>query len=71
MLFLLFILSSSPMLTLPRIYGSYNPNTPPVGTVVNVRVIMAEIAWLARRIDVSDQVGSPPPRIGCTVLTCY
>ncbi|EME83255.1 uncharacterized protein MYCFIDRAFT_84921 [Pseudocercospora fijiensis CIRAD86] len=41
------------------IYGSYNPNTPPVGTVVNIRTIAAEIAWAQRRIG-SLQESEPP-----------
>jgi ubiquitin-conjugating enzyme E2 O len=40
------------------IYGQYNPNTPPVGTVVSIRTIGAEIVWLERRIR-SDQIEPP------------
>jgi ubiquitin-conjugating enzyme E2 O len=32
------------------IYGQYNPNTPPIGTVVARRIINAEVTWLQRRI---------------------
>ncbi|KAF7188560.1 putative ubiquitin-conjugating enzyme E2 38 [Pseudocercospora fuligena] len=41
------------------IYGSYNANTPPVGTVVNMRTIAAEVAWAQRRIG-SLQENEPP-----------
>lgn len=40
------------------IFGQYNPNTPPVGTVVSIRTIGAEIIWLANRIG-SDQEAPP------------
>lgn len=32
------------------IYGQYNPNTPPVGTVISLRTVGAEIVWLEARI---------------------
>ncbi|KAM3425732.1 hypothetical protein BST61_g7665 [Cercospora zeina] len=41
------------------IYGAYNANTPPVGTVVAVRTVAAEVAWVQRRIG-STQEQEPP-----------
>lgn len=32
------------------VFGQYNPNTPPVGTVVSVHTVAAEITWLQKRI---------------------
>ncbi|KAF2169305.1 hypothetical protein M409DRAFT_52563 [Zasmidium cellare ATCC 36951] len=32
------------------IFGQYNANTPPVGTVVSVRTVEAEISWLQKRV---------------------
>ncbi|KAK4503693.1 hypothetical protein PRZ48_004608 [Zasmidium cellare] len=32
------------------IFGQYNANTPPLGTVVSVRTVEAEISWLQKRI---------------------
>lgn len=40
------------------IFGQYNPNTPPVGTVVSIRTIGAQIVWLETRIR-SDQAEPP------------
>ncbi|PIB03102.1 E2/E3 hybrid ubiquitin-protein ligase UBE2O [Cercospora beticola] len=41
------------------VYGAYNANTPPVGTVVAVRTVAAEVAWAQRRIG-STQEQEPP-----------
>ena len=42
------------------IYGRYNPNTMPVGTVVQTRNVEAEISWLQRRIGSSSSDQEPP-----------
>ena len=42
------------------IYGRYNPNTMPVGTVVQTRNVEAEISWLQRRIGSSSSDEEPP-----------
>ena len=42
------------------VYGKYNPNTLPVGTVVRVRTLNAEIDWLETRIGGGDK---EPPSI--------
>nr|POE99501.1 putative ubiquitin-conjugating enzyme e2 23 [Quercus suber] len=36
------------------IYGSYNANTPPVGTVVETRAVAVDVVWLERRIGCED-----------------
>lgn len=41
------------------IFGQYNPNTPAVGTVVQTRLVEAEILWLQRRIG-SKREEEPP-----------
>ena len=41
------------------IYGRYNPNTPPVGTVVKVRTVSTNIDWLQKRVKSLDE--DPPP----------
>ncbi|KAK4626991.1 putative ubiquitin-conjugating enzyme E2 25 [Fulvia fulva] len=41
------------------IFGQYNPNTSPVGTVVSVRTVTAEVTWLQKRIGCRD--GQEPP----------
>ena len=41
------------------VYGRYNPNTMPVGTVVQVRSVAAEIQWLQRRIGSNDNGAEP------------
>lgn len=41
------------------IYGEYNPNTPPIGTVVDARVLTAEVTWLQKRIG-SNMQNEPP-----------
>ena len=41
------------------IFGAYNANTPPVGTVVSVQTVGAEVSWIQRRIgSIEDQ--EPP-----------
>jgi ubiquitin-conjugating enzyme E2 O len=40
------------------VFGKYNPNTPPVGTVVSIRTMGAEIVWLEARI---RSAMDPPP----------
>ena len=42
------------------IYGQYNANTLPLGTVVQTRNIAAEITWLQRRIGSSENEREPP-----------
>lgn len=41
------------------IYGEYNPNTAPIGTVVESRVLTAEVTWLQKRIG-STMENEPP-----------
>ncbi|EME46032.1 hypothetical protein DOTSEDRAFT_42618 [Dothistroma septosporum NZE10] len=41
------------------IFGQYNPNTSPVGTVVSVRTVTAEVTWLQKRIGCSDSQEPP------------
>ncbi|KAK3673300.1 hypothetical protein LTR78_006845 [Recurvomyces mirabilis] len=41
------------------IFGQYNPNTPPVGTIVESRPSSIEVEWLQRRIG-SDDDNEPP-----------
>nr|POE62826.1 putative ubiquitin-conjugating enzyme e2 23 [Quercus suber] len=42
------------------VYGSYNANTPPAGTVVGTRIVAVGVAWLERRIGCDD--GREPPQ---------
>ena len=42
------------------IYGQYNPNTMPVGTVVQVRNVTVEVRWLQRRIGSAESAQEPP-----------
>ncbi|SMR44004.1 unnamed protein product [Zymoseptoria tritici ST99CH_3D1] len=44
------------------VYGRYSPNTPPVGTVVTVRTVTADVAWLQKRYG-SNDVQEPPPQL--------
>lgn len=41
------------------IFGQYSPNTPPVGTVVQVRTVSVEVSWLQRRIGCPSVVEPP------------
>ncbi|KAK5126045.1 hypothetical protein LTR85_011400 [Meristemomyces frigidus] len=41
------------------IFGQYTPNTPPVGTVVQVRTLSIEVSWLQRRIGCLSDVEPP------------
>ncbi|KAK3684595.1 hypothetical protein LTR37_020126 [Vermiconidia calcicola] len=41
------------------IYGQYSPNTPPIGTVVAIRPVTAEVTWLQRRIGSAADEGYP------------
>ncbi|KAF2718232.1 hypothetical protein K431DRAFT_287857 [Polychaeton citri CBS 116435] len=41
------------------IYGQYNPNTPPVGTVVDIRLVVAEVDWLERRLGSKGTIAPP------------
>lgn len=50
------------------IYGAYNANTPPVGTVVDIRTINAEISWAQRRIG-SPEEEEPPTLLETPELT--
>ena len=43
------------------IYGQYNPNTPPIGTVVDTRVLAAEVTWLQKRI--GSTMENEPPQV--------
>lgn len=43
-------------------FGQYNPNTPPIGSVVSTRATTIEVAWLQARL-VGKQALSEPPRI--------
>ena len=45
------------------IYGRYNPNTMPIGTVVQTRDVSAEVTWLQRRIGSSENLGEPPSQL--------
>ncbi|CAK3764110.1 E2 E3 hybrid ubiquitin- ligase UBE2O [Lecanosticta acicola] len=40
------------------IFGQYNANTPPVGTVVDVRIVAAEVSWIEKRI--GSDLDEPP-----------
>ncbi|KAK5175640.1 uncharacterized protein LTR77_000779 [Saxophila tyrrhenica] len=42
------------------IFGQYNPNTPPIGTVVATRNVSADVEWLQRRI---GAVGASEPAL--------
>lgn len=41
------------------IFGQYNANTPPVGTVVSLRTLAAEVSWIEKRIGSTD-FAEPP-----------
>ncbi|KAK3056696.1 hypothetical protein LTR09_002489 [Extremus antarcticus] len=41
------------------IFGKYNPNTQPIGTVVDTRIVSAEVTWLQRRIG-APETEDPP-----------
>ncbi|KAI5359048.1 Putative ubiquitin-conjugating enzyme E2, ubiquitin-conjugating enzyme/RWD [Septoria linicola] len=41
------------------IFGAYNANTTPVGTVVSVRTVGAEVTWIQRRIGCIDERQPP------------
>lgn len=43
-------------------FGQYNPNTPPIGSVVSTRATTIEVAWLQARL-VGSQALSEPPRV--------
>jgi ubiquitin-conjugating enzyme E2 O len=43
-------------------FGRYNPNTPPIGSVVSTRATTVEVAWLQTRL-VGSQPLSEPPRV--------
>lgn len=46
------------------IYGNYNPNTLPFGTVVDERVTSVVVDWLERRIDgARSDTGEPPTEL--------
>ncbi|TKA34298.1 hypothetical protein B0A50_00278 [Salinomyces thailandicus] len=38
------------------IFGQYNANTPPIGTVVQTRPVMVEVQWLQKRIGCSSEL---------------
>lgn len=42
------------------VYGQYNPNTMPVGTVVQTRNVALEIQWLQRRTGSTEDAQEPP-----------
>jgi ubiquitin-conjugating enzyme E2 O len=42
------------------IYGQYNPNTMPVGTVVQIRNVTVDVHWLQRRIGSAESTQEPP-----------
>ncbi|KAI7057964.1 hypothetical protein KC352_g44116, partial [Hortaea werneckii] len=42
------------------IFGQYNANTPPVGTVVHTRPVLVEVQWLQRRIGAGVSDREPP-----------
>jgi ubiquitin-conjugating enzyme E2 O len=44
------------------VYGRYNPNTPPVGTVVSVRTVTADVTWLQKRYGSLDD-REPPQQL--------
>lgn len=41
------------------IFGAYNANTPPCGTVVHVQTVGAEVSWIQRRIGSIDEREPP------------
>ncbi|KAF2773269.1 hypothetical protein EJ03DRAFT_286142 [Teratosphaeria nubilosa] len=41
------------------IFGQYNPNTHPIGTVVETRLVLADVAWLQRRIGSTNEREPP------------
>lgn len=43
------------------IYGAYNPNTKPIGTIVNMRVVHVHVQWLQVRPVPGGAAGPPPP----------
>lgn len=43
-------------------FGRYNPNTPPIGSVVSTRATTIEVAWMQTRL-VGSQPLSEPPRV--------
>lgn len=43
-------------------FGRYNPNTPPIGSVVSTRATTVEVAWLQTRL-VGSKALNEPPRI--------
>lgn len=43
------------------VYGQYNPNTAPIGTVVDARVLTAEVTWLQKRI--GSTMENEPPQV--------
>ena len=42
------------------VYGQYNANTPPLGTVVRTRDVEMHVIWLERRIGSKDETEPPP-----------
>ncbi|KAI7371784.1 hypothetical protein KC354_g325 [Hortaea werneckii] len=42
------------------IFGRYNANTPPIGTVVHTRPVLVEVQWLQRRIGAGVSDREPP-----------
>lgn len=43
-------------------FGQYNPNTPPIGSVVSTRATTIEVAWLQARL-VGARASPEPPRV--------
>lgn len=41
-------------------FGRYNPNTPPIGSVVSTRATTIEVAWLQTRLCGSKPLNEPP-----------
>jgi ubiquitin-conjugating enzyme E2 O len=41
-------------------FGRYNPNTPPIGSVVSTRATTVEVAWLQTRLVGSQPLSEPP-----------
>jgi ubiquitin-conjugating enzyme E2 O len=41
-------------------FGRYNPNTPPIGSVVSTRATTIEVAWLQTRLCGSKPLSEPP-----------
>lgn len=44
-------------------FGKYNPNTPPIGSVVSTRAIAVEVMWLQARLVGNQKSPNEPPKV--------